>query len=229
MRYAVVMNFLCHAIPYFDQPLMAICTGIPDWLSVVDRKIRARRKMAAVHLDSEDEELRQVAGGIIRHIDDDKWFHGTEAFVTTNLELAVQLRDRLPGDSGFRPMFVGHIIIEMLLDAGWIRRDPSIGKKYYDSVMAQDASGIERCVNIITGKPTEKLAGVVHKFAEMQFLFDYLDYDLLLMRLNQVMKRVGLSPLPDDLIEWLAETDQLVESRRQRLLTPSDGGNPFQF
>jgi hypothetical protein len=223
------MNFLCHAIPYLDQPLLAMCTGIPDWLSVVDRKIRARRKMAEVHLDSDDDELRQVAGGIIRHIDDDQWFHGTEAFVTTNLELAVQLRDRLPGDSGFRPMFVGHIIIEMLLDAGWIRRDPSLGQRYYDSIIAQDAKVIERCVNVITGKPTEKLAGVVEKFAEIKFIFDYLDYDLLLMRLNQVMKRVGLSELPNDLTDWLAETDKLVESRRQRLLTPPDGGNPFEF
>jgi hypothetical protein len=223
------MNFLCHAIPYLDQPLLAMCTGIPDWLSVVDRKIRARRKMAEVHLDSDDDELRQVAGGIIRHIDDDQWFHGTEAFVTTNLELAVQLRDRLPGDSGFRPMFVGHIIIEMLLDAGWIRRDPSLGQLYYDSIIAQDAKVIERCVNVITGKPTEKLAGVVEKFAEIKFIFDYLDYDLLLMRLNQVMKRVGLSELPNDLTDWLAETDKLVESRRQRLLTPPDGGNPFEF
>jgi hypothetical protein len=223
------MNFLCHAIPYLDQPLLAMCTGIPDWLSVVDRKIRARRKMAEVHLDSDDDELRQVAGGIIRHIDDDQWFHGTEAFVTTNLELAVQLRDRLPVDSGFRPMFVGHIIIEMLLDAGWIRRDPSLGQLYYDSIIAQDAKVIERCVNVITGKPTEKLAGVVEKFAEIKFIFDYLDYDLLLMRLNQVMKRVGLSELPNDLTDWLAETDKLVESRRQRLLTPPDGGNPFEF
>ncbi|KAA1259488.1 hypothetical protein LF1_20220 [Rubripirellula obstinata] len=223
------MNFLCHAIPYLDQPLMAMCTGVPDWLSVVDRKIRARRKMAEVHLDSDDNELQQVAHGIIRHIDDDHWFHGSEAFVTTNLELAVQLRDRLPGDSGFRPMFVGHIIIEMLLDAGWLRRDPSIGKRYYDSIIAQDANVIQRCVNTITGKPTEKLAGVVEKYAEIRFLFDYLDYDLLLMRLNQVMKRVGLSALPDELTGWLAETDKLVESRRQELLTPSDGGNPFKF
>lgn len=221
------MNFLCHSIPYTDQPLLSICTGIPDWLSVVDRKIRARRKLARVHVDSQDDSLRQVAGGILRHIADDQWFHGTEAFVQTNLELAVQLRERLPGDSGFRPMFVGHILIEMLLDAGWIRRDRSIGNQYYETIMDQDAEEIQRCVNIITGKPTDKLAGIVRRFAEIQFLFDYLDYDLLLMRLNQVMKRVGLAQLPDDLIPWLAETDDLVDSRRERLLTPNDGSTPF--
>lgn len=221
------MNFLCHWIPYTDQPLLSICTGIPDWLSVVDRKIRARRKLARVHVDSQDDSLRQVAGGILRHIADDQWFHGTEAFVQTNLELAVQLRERLPGDSGFRPMFVGHILIEMLLDAGWIRRDRSIGNQYYETIMDQDADEIQRCVNIITGKPTDKLAGIVRRFAEIQFLFDYLDYDLLLMRLNQVMKRVGLAQLPNDLIPWLAETYDLVDARRERLLTPDDGSTPF--
>ena len=229
MRYASAMNFLCHAMPYLDQPLLAVCTGVPDWLSVVDRKIRARRKLAEVHLESDDSELRLVAGGIIRHIDDDRWFHGTEAFVTTNMELAVQLRDRLPGDTGFRPMFVGHILIEMLLDAGWIRRDREIGQRYYESIRSLDADVIQRCVNVITGKPTDKLVQVVEKYTEMEFLFDYLDYERLLMRLNQVMKRVGLSKLPDDLIPWLAETDSLVESRRQRLLTPADGSNPFSF
>jgi hypothetical protein len=57
------MNFLCHALPYLnDDPLLAISTGIPDWLSVIDRKIRARRKLAEQHVNSEDSELRSVAG-----------------------------------------------------------------------------------------------------------------------------------------------------------------------
>ena len=33
------MNFLSHAIPYLDQPLLAISTGIPDWLGVVDQAV----------------------------------------------------------------------------------------------------------------------------------------------------------------------------------------------
>lgn len=95
------MNFLAHAIPYLDQPLLAISTGIPDWLSVADRKIRARGKLAEPFLTSDDPELRLVAGGIVRHIEDDRWFHGTQAFAETNMQLAVELRDLLPGDAGY--------------------------------------------------------------------------------------------------------------------------------
>ena len=221
------MNFLSHAIPYLDRPLLAVSTGIPDWLSVVDRKIRARGKMALVHVQSDDHELRMVAEGILRHIEDDRWFHGTQAFVETNMELALQLRALLPGDSGFRPTFVGHILIEMLLDGMWIRDDRSTAESYYDAIKKAPPATIQRCVNTITGKPTEKLVTVIDRFAEIQFLYDYLDPDKLLMRLNQVMKRVGLSPLPEVIGDWLPKAHELVESRRRRLLTPPDTSTPF--
>ena len=223
------MNFLCHAMPYLDDPLLAVSTGVPDWLSVVDRKIRARGKLASQFVDSDDRELQLVAGGVIRHIEDDRWFHATQAFVETNMRLAVELRDLLPDDAGFRPTFVGHILIEMLLDAFWIRDDPAIGERYYDSLRAIPATTIERCVNAITGKPTDQLAIVIERFLEVQFLYDYLDHDRLLIRLNQVMKRVGLTPLPAAVGDWLPDAEKLVESRRQRLLTPPDGSSPFVF
>lgn len=212
-----------------DQPLVAISTGIPDWLGMVDRKIRARANLARPHLDSEDPELRQVAQGIIHHIDDDRWFHGTQAFVETNLEFAVQLRDLLPGDQGFRPMFVGHILIEMFLDAFWIRDDREIAERYFAAISAQSWETIQHSVNRITGKPTDRLTQIIGRFHDVQFLYDYLDPQTLLFRLNQVMKRVGLSLLPESVGHWLPAAEKLVESRRTALLTPPDGTNPFAF
>ena len=221
------MNFLCHAMPYLDQPLLAISTGVPDWLSVVDRKIRARGKLASQYLDSDDEDLRQVAGGVIRHIEDDRWFHGTQAFIETNMRLAVQLRDLMPDDAGFRPTFVGHILIEMMLDALWIRDDVSIADRYYETLRSCSAATVQRCVNQITGKPTDQLESAIERFIEIRFLYDYLDDEKLLMRLNQVMNRVGLTPLPPAVGRWLPSAWKLVESRRVRLLSPPDATNPF--
>jgi hypothetical protein len=223
------MNFLSHAIPYLDQPLLAISTGVPDWLSMVDRKIRVRGKLAQPFIDSDDEELRLVAGGIIRHIEDDRWFHGTQAFVETNMQFAVELRDLLPGDAGFRPTFVGHILIGMLLDSLWIRDDRSTADRYYDAIAAVPAESIQRCVNRITGKPTDRLTDVIGRFHEARFLYDYLDNDRLLFRLNQVMNRVGLAQLPESVGRWLSRAEKLVESRRTELLTPPDGSNPYAF
>lgn len=221
------MNFLSHALPYLDHPLLAVSTGVPDWLSVVDRTIRARGRMAQVFLESDDVELRLVAQGIVRHIEDDRWFHGTEAFVDTNMRLAISLRELLPGDAGFRPTFVAHILIEMLLDSFWIRDDSGSAERYYTAIETVGFETIQRCVNTITGKPTDRLSGVIERFVDARFLYDYLDHDKLLLRLNQVMKRVGLMPLPAEVRDWLPEAKKLVESRRRRLLHAPDDRNPF--
>lgn len=221
------MNFLCHALPYLDDPLVAACTAVPDWLSVVDRKIRARERLAVAVLDSDDEAVRAVAEGILHHIRDDRWFHTTSAFVETNLELAVALRDRLPGDRGFRPMFVSHVVIEVLLDAFWIRDRPEIGRRYYETIDSLPTERIERCVNKITGRPTDRLAATIRRFAKARFLYDYLDHRQLLMRLNQVMHRVGLDELPHSVLPWLQHAEELVEFRRVRFLTRPDGSTSF--
>lgn len=206
---------------------MAVSTGIPDWLSVVDRKIRARRRAAEEFLDSDDDELRAVATGIIGHIDDDRWFHGTQAFVQTNMQFAVELRDLLPGDDGFRPTFVGHILIEMMLDALWIRDDVGLVDRYYATLAELPADTIQRCVNRVTGRPTDKLSGVIERFTQIRFLYDYLDDDRLLMRLNQVMNRVGLTELPEQVKHWLPRAMDVVESRRLELLSPPEAPFPF--
>jgi hypothetical protein len=214
------MNFLSHALPYRNRPVVAVATGTPDWLSLIDRKIRARRRGLLPHLDSPNPMVREVATGILAHIDDDQWFHTTESFVELNLFLAMQLREILPGDEGFRPMFVGHILIEVMLDGFWIAEDRSHAELYYESIEALDAVEFERAVNVITGKPTDQLVGVMARYVEAKFLYDYLDPTKLLFRLNQVMSRVGLALLPDSMVPWIEKAEAQVRSRRERLLTP---------
>ncbi len=175
--------------------------------------------MAAPFLESDDATMRDVAGGITSHIRDDRWFHSGETFVRMNLEFAVQLRDLLPGDSGFRPTFVGHILIEMLLDANYLVDDRDKVEAYYALFASLPLAEIEGCVNRITGKPCDKIASTMERFADIRFLFDYEHDDTLLMRLNQVMNRVGLAQLPEAVRDWLPEARAAVRSNHQRLLT----------
>ena len=50
-------------------------------------------------------------------------------------------------------------------------------------------------------------------------MYDYLDDGKLLSRLNQVMRRVKLPPLPPALLPFLPEARQRVSERRDELLT----------
>lgn len=227
--YAYGMNFLSHAVPFLDEPMMAAATGIPDWLSMVDRRIRARARAAEPFLQSDDRTLRLVARGVVQHVEDDRWFHATRAFAELNLQLAVELRDRLPGDAGFRPTFVAHILIEMLLDSFWIRDDRTLCDRYYAAVEVAASKDVQRCVDIITGKSTDGLVAVIERFIKIQFLYDYRDHERLLFRVNQVLQRVRLPPLPEAIQDWLPQAENLVESRRRELLSPPNETQRYPF
>lgn len=227
------MNFLCHALPTMnrsprtDVPVRAICTGMPDFLSVIDRRIRARGRAAEPFLDADDPVMRDVAAGIVSHIADDRWFHGGETFARMNLEFAVQLRDRLPGDAGFRPSFVGHILIEMLLDANYVIAQQQWVDRYYGLFEDAPLEKIEACVNTITGKPSAQIAETLRRFAKTKFLYDYADDAMLLMRLNQVMARVGLEQLPEAVQRWLPQARAEVLRNHERLLSNSGGTGEY--
>lgn len=212
------MNFLAHALPHLDRPYFVAGTAVPDWLSVIDRKVRVRSVVAKTLIDDSDTRISEIAQGIIQHHDDDRWFHGGRAFTELNLEFAVELRDLLVDDEGFRPSFLGHILVELLIDADLIREDPSTVDRYYAVLESLAPELVQDCVNRISKVETDRLVMLVPRFISERFLYDYADDDKLLFRLNQVMRRVRLPVLPATLIPWLQSARRRVSLRRDELL-----------
>ncbi|WP_153558987.1 hypothetical protein [Roseimaritima sediminicola] len=213
------MNYLTHAAEHLDRPYFVAGLATPDWLSVVDRRVRVRSGAAAELADDPDPRVRDLVAGIIRHHEDDRWFHQTRCFVEMNLQFAVELRDHLPGDDGFRPSFLGHILIELLLDADLIAEDRGRADRYYATLERVDGAVVQAAVNRIAARRTEFLEPFIPRFIDERFLYDYLDNDRLLFRLNQVMRRVGLPRLPASLTVWLQTARHRVSEARQRLLS----------
>ena len=52
----IPMNYLAHAYQYLSDPYFVAGTNLPDWLSVVDRKVRVRAKPAQLLISSEDKQ-----------------------------------------------------------------------------------------------------------------------------------------------------------------------------
>ena len=113
------MNCFTHALPFLDRddPYFVVGTCIPDWLSAIDRKCRARERSATAFINSESTEMASLAQGIVQHHQDDHWFHQTSALEELYMNFTVEIRDLLKVDDGFRPGLLGHILIEVLLDA----------------------------------------------------------------------------------------------------------------
>jgi len=214
------MNYLAHGFRFLDSPNFLAGTAVPDWLSVVDRKVRVRSRSATAMLENPDVATRQIASGILQHLADDQWFHQTRVFAETSLQFAVELRDRLPGDEGFRPSFLGHILVEVLIDATLIQRDRSLADRYYDAMDQVSAAKVQQVVNAIAKVQTGRLDEWIARFRQVKFLYDYLDDAKLLFRMEQVMSRVGLPPLGEHLVVWLPSARRIVADRCDQLLTP---------
>ena len=225
------MNFLSHALPHLGlgdadaaHPLFVLGTGLPDLLSVADRRVRLREKMLRPHTtvaaDEDDPDRAALCRGVLRHLDDDRWFHGTAAFAEVTAVLGVSFRERCgPGD-GFRSGFVGHVVCEMLLDATLADRYPDALPRYYDRLSALDPAAVQDHVNAVHPVGTDKLADLLPGFVRSRFLEDYATDAGVAYRLGQVLKRVRLPALPPDAAAVIADARVLVAERARDLLPP---------
>ena len=212
------MNYFAHGRRFLDDPYFLAGTAVPDWLGVVDRQSRVRARQAAVFVDDADPQVAAVARGIVQHHFDDGWFHGNAAFAHLSWQFANDCRAALGEDEGFRPSFLGHILVELLLDAALIERNSQQLRDYYVAMQRLDPTKIEYAVNQMSPRPSDRLAKFIDRFCQVGFLWDYADDAKLLFRLNQVMCRVGLDSLPESFCEFLASSRKLVANRADELL-----------
>jgi hypothetical protein len=212
------MNYFAHALPFLDRPYFVVGTAVPDWLSVIDRKMRVRSRAAQTLVGDEDPRVAAVAEGIIRHHDDDRWFHQTRAFAELSLELTAAVRQVLPQDHGFRPSFLGHILVEILLDAALIAQAPARLETYYEALRSVDPQLVGRVVNQLATRPCDLWPAFLSRFCAEPFLYDYLEDAKLLARLNHVMRRVQLPMLPGEFLAILPAARLAVGCRRHELL-----------
>jgi len=217
------MNYFAHGCDFVGDPYFLAGTAVPDWLNVVDRRVRVRARGAGALLDElsagdEDPRLAEIARGVLQHCRDDAWFHESRAFAELSLELCRRLRDVLPADDGFRPHFLGHILVEILLDAALVADDPARLEAYYRALDDVDGQIVEAAVNRMAARRTERLGRFIPLFSRERFLWDYADDGKLLFRLNQVMGRVRLPRLPGETAAIFPAARALVGERKHELL-----------
>jgi hypothetical protein len=212
------MNYFAHGRAYIDDPFFLVGTALPDWMNVIDRRNRVRSQVAIGLTDDADTCTATVAAGVVQHHADDAWFHSTRAFAELSLEFARLVRDQLPDDEGFRPHFLGHILVEILLDSILVSAEPERLEAYYAAFDQLDVAAIHRAVERIAPQPVPNLPRFVQMFSQERFLWDYADDAKLLYRLNQVMRRVTLPPLPPSFTQIFASMRSSVASRSEELL-----------
>lgn len=218
---ASAVNYLSHAYQYLDNPYFIAGTALPDWMSVVDRKNRARSQRAELVLDHADARVASLAQGVVQHHFDDKWFHQTECFVRLSTSFAVEVRGKLAEGAGHQAGFLSHIVVELLLDSVLIEDQPNYLADYYSALSQLDVQVVQQAANLICTKSFDALPKLIPRFIQEQFLADYQLDEKLHWRLNHVMRRVGLPDLPPAIIDWLAHARKRVRAEATELLQPS--------
>jgi hypothetical protein len=214
------MNYLAHSLACLHDSYEVAGAAVPDWLGLTRPRLRCRSRHARPWVEQADPQLAAIARGVVRHHADDDWFHQTAAFGDLTLELARRIR-RVTGDAdGMRPSFLGHILLELLLDAALHDDRPELLNRYYEVLATVDPTIVSGAVADMTGADAAQLTSIITKFLELRFLYDYADDERLLFRLNQVMRRVGLPPLADEFVTILPGARALIAGRRDDLLTP---------
>jgi hypothetical protein len=218
-RYDGRVNYFAHGLRYLDRPYFLAGTAVPDWMSVADRRVRVRPNRAEP-LVAGDGPASQVAAGVLQHFHDDQWFHCTRGFLEMSAVLTRTFREVLGGGDDIRAGFLGHITTEMLLDAVLIAGQRERLDAYYDALQSIDPACVEETVNRMARGQTERLAAFIALFVRERFLYDYLESPRMLWRLNQVLRRVKLQPLPDAATSVLDAGRELVAARVPDLLPP---------
>ncbi len=207
------MNYLAHGHRWLDDPYFVAGTALPDWLNVVNRRVRCRSRHAETQRHHRDARIAALARGVIQHHHDDGWFHQTAPFAELSLRFSKRLRERLPSQDRHRPAFVGHILVELLLDSALAERDRTLLDRYYAAVDRVDPQLVARGLAEMTGTELPSLNEWIPRFSRERFLYDYLQDAKLQFRINQVLLRVGLDWLPDDTLDCLADARSDVTTR----------------
>ncbi len=176
---------------------------MPDWLGVAARRTKCRSHAATPHLESPDLRLASLARGVCRHHADDGWFHDCPAFGRLSLGFAKTIRESLDEATSMRPWFLGHILVELLLDDELAKRQPGLLDRYYATITQVESEWVADAVERLAGREVGRLAHFIRRYTEVQFLRDYREDHTLKHRLDQVMSRVGLDELPDKFIGLL--------------------------
>ncbi|MDP1562856.1 MAG: hypothetical protein Q8M16_15875 [Pirellulaceae bacterium] len=216
------MNYLSHAHRYLDRPAFALGTLVPDFMNMVDRRARVRRRQAEQFLDFPDDFVAELAAGIVRHHHDDHRFHNAPVFLGLQERLSQHLRTNCPDPRGLRSWFTAHIAIEMLLD--WVIMDeqPKSLDRLYGLFTNVECQQFRQAVESIAGCELPRFDPMHQFFITERFLDDYQTDPGLFYRINRILSRVGLDPFEAEQIAWVPIARQWVAAEAEMLLEPTN-------
>lgn len=217
------MNFLAHGHRWLDRPARLAGTALPDWLLLMAPASRLRGRPVPLHPTDDRSMEAEVLRGVRIHHAEDAWFHQQPAFVDLVREGALGLRTLHPrGETSrrFKPRFLAHVLVEMLLDGWLLARHPGLDADYRAALARVDPQAVEALVARHAPTPAPGLAEGIERFRTQAYLPGYDDDERMVERLARVSARIGLDLLPGGTASAVRVLRRSVHARAHELLPP---------
>lgn len=189
------MNFLAHALLHLDDPWVVAGTSLPDWLRVVQRGARLPPARLSALALADGTPAHRLRAGVLRHHEDDRRFHADPGFEALTHELTLALRALSP-DPRFRASTLGHISVEILVDASLLESHPGSGERYYQAIASLEPDELGRAASTLAGTELPRLPELQRRFLQARFILDYASDEGVCGALDAVLRRTGLPPTP---------------------------------
>ena len=121
-----------------------------------------------------------------------------------------------------RATFLGHILVEILMDAWLMRRDPTLADRYYAALDELALEPLVGWLNAWATEPADRLTSWIEGFRRIQFLRTYSDDGEVVARLEAVARRVRLPALPPGVHRAVHAARLWIEPRAPALLAASE-------
>lgn len=190
------MNLVAHY--YLDRDLVnsyfAVGAATPDLLSIYNSQLRIKQR----HLLklSEDEAGRitpPFLNGLQRHFFADGIFHDSPIFQRETKRISNMLVQYFPDIAIQRKFFIGHILLELMLDKVLIKLHPGILETYYGHFEAlQPFRDIRRSLEIALNHQLPNYEAYLTRFLRRKFLYHYADPQHIAWILRRILRRVRI-------------------------------------
>ncbi|MCB0736907.1 MAG: hypothetical protein KDC92_05285 [Bacteroidetes bacterium] len=154
---------------------------LPDFLGIVNRKLK-------MHHLLEGARETEVVKGIKLHLRADDYWHSSKFFIQKNELIKKVLIDFDFVEKPYRPFFMTHVILELLLDRALVLQNETLCHNMYGSIEKFERSWLNY-LNI-DGATVDKLENFVESFIKYRYVFQYANNEQYIYALNRLFQRV---------------------------------------
>ncbi len=189
-----ISHFYCHQT---DSPYHNFGLHFPDFLGIVNREYKLTQFLTDYQGNCEEFLI-----GIKNHIRADEIWHSHIYFKEKTEQIKKVLADFEMLEKPYRPFFMTHVMLEILLDRAIILNEQQVAINMYQSLEKCDLNFLKAL--FVDEKSNDKFNRFFHEFLKNRYTLTYADNEMFIYALNRLFSRVNHPAIN------IAETDKFV-------------------